>query len=167
MKIHFCGLLPEALLVDLPEIDQQHEEIFRRIESLKTACFADNYIPIGDLAALLDYFALHFATEERIATAAGLDFADHARIHKDTLRLLRKAFGDVIRGEHDAHAFLRYSEYWFERHISEDDRLFAATLQAGIRSRPGTLRQPASACFQRNPDLMAPGTNRRYSQTPV
>ncbi|MER2623778.1 MAG: hemerythrin family protein [Accumulibacter sp.] len=147
MKIHFSGLLPEALLVDLPEIDQQHEEIFRRIESLKTTCFADNFIPIDDLTDLLDYFALHFATEERIADAAGLDFTDHLRIHEDTLRLLRKALRDVINGEHDAHSFLRYAEYWFERHISEDDRLFVATLQAGIRSRSGVHRQPASTCF--------------------
>ena len=147
MKIHFSGLLPEALLVDLAEIDQQHEEIFRRIESLKTTCFADNFIPIDDLTDLLDYFALHFATEERIADTAGLDFTDHLRIHEDTLRLLRKALRDVINGEHDAHSFLRYAEYWFERHISEDDRLFVATLQAGTRSRSGVHRQPASACF--------------------
>ena len=36
MESNLTGLLPEALLIDIPEIDVQHEEIFRRIEALPT-----------------------------------------------------------------------------------------------------------------------------------
>lgn len=131
MEIYCAGLLPEALLVDLPEIDAQHEEIFNRIESIKTACFETSYVPVEEFDALLDYFALHFATEERIADEAGLDFTDHAKIHEDTLRMLRKALSEVRSAGRDAHSFLRYCEYWFERHINEDDRLFISALQSG------------------------------------
>jgi len=147
MEIRVTGLLPEALLVDLPEIDAQHEEIFHRIESLKAACFESRYVPIDEFSALLDYFAIHFATEERIAEAAGLDFADHARIHTDTLRLLHKAFGDVQSGSQDVHSFLRYAEYWFERHINEDDRLFISTLQSDDCSRSSGVRPTATPWF--------------------
>ena len=147
MEIHIAGLLPEALVVDLPEIDAQHEEIFHRIESLKAACFESSYVPIDEFGALLDYFATHFATEERLADEAGLDFAEHTRIHTDTLRLLHKAFGEVISGGQDVHSFLRYAEYWFERHINEDDRLFISVLQASNRDRSSSQRHTASPCF--------------------
>ena len=129
MESYIAGLLPEALVVDLPEIDAQHEEIFHRIESLKAACFESSYVPIDEFGALLDYFATHFATEERLADEAGLDFADHTRIHTDTLRLLHKAFGEVISGGQDVHCFLRYAEYWFERHITEEDKPFANSVR--------------------------------------
>jgi hemerythrin len=139
MDACFPGLLPEQLLVDLPEIDAQHEEIFCRIEALKTACFESSHVPFDEFEALIEYFAMHFATEERIAEEAGLDFVQHAQIHEDTLRLLGKALGEMVRRARDAHSFLRYCEYWFERHISEDDRLFIATLQTTDFGQSGGL----------------------------
>ena len=147
MNIYLATLLPEALLVDLPEIDAQHEEIFSRIEWLKTACFDSGYVPIDEFQSLLELFALHFATEERIADEAGLDFADHAVVHGDTLRLLHRALGEVLSGGQDAHSFLRYAEYWFERHISEDDRLFVAALQSGNYIPSPRQQAVASPCF--------------------
>ena len=128
MEIDLSPFLPEALLVDLPEIDAQHEEVFTRIESLKAGCFENTYVDIAEFQGLIDYFALHFATEERLADEAGVDFTAHAKIHRDTLGLLRKALDDVRNGGHDAHSFLRYAEFWFERHIREDDKRFIATL---------------------------------------
>lgn len=130
MKVSAVGLLPEALLVDLPEIDLQHEEIFSRIETLKVACFEGGFVPADEFQALLEFFEYHFATEERIAEEAGLDFVEHAKIHRDTLRLLHKALGEVFSGTQDVHSFLRFSEYWFERHINEEDRQFIAALQS-------------------------------------
>lgn len=136
MEIGPSPLLPEALLVDLPEVDAQHEEIFTCIESIKSACFESAYVPINELHALIELFERHFSTEERIAREAGLEFADHTRIHRDTVRLLRKGFADILAGEHETHPFLRYAEYWFERHIKEDDKEFAATLRARIFTIP-------------------------------
>lgn len=149
MEICPSPLLPEALLVDLPEVDAQHEEIFTCIESLKSACFDSTYVPINELHALIELFERHFSTEERIAREAGLDFDGHTRIHRDTVRLLRKGFDDIIAGAQDTHPFLRYAEYWFERHIKEDDKAFVATLQSRTFTLPAnrwpTVNQSFSA----------------------
>ncbi|MEF8698605.1 MAG: hemerythrin family protein [Candidatus Accumulibacter sp. UW26] len=148
MEINFTGFLPEALFFDLPEIDAQHEEIFNRIDSLKTACFESHHVPLEEFDALLQYFAFHFATEERIADEAELDFTDHARIHEDTLHLLHRALSEVRNHGRDAHSFLRYCEYWFERHISEDDRGFISALQSGDFEPLGNRRPGAGFSAQ-------------------
>ena len=147
MEIGPSPLLPEALLVDLPEVDAQHEEIFTCIESIKSACFESAYVPINELHALIELFERHFSTEERIAREAGLEFADHTRIHRDTVRLLRKGFADILAGEHETHPFLRYAEYWFERHISEDDRLFVAALHSRSFALPAQPWPPTHRYF--------------------
>ena len=51
----FAGLLPDALLIDLPEIDAQHDQIFGRIEALKAACYGSGPAPLEDFQGLLDY----------------------------------------------------------------------------------------------------------------
>jgi hypothetical protein len=71
MEINLAGLLPEALLIDLPEIDAQHEEIFRRIEALKETCFGSGPVSFEEFESLLEYLKYHFATEERVAGEAG------------------------------------------------------------------------------------------------
>ena len=130
MEINFAGVLPEALLIDLPEIDIQHEEIFRRVESLKVACYGSGPAPFDGFQSLLDYVQHHFATEERVAREAGAEFVEHARVHRENLRVLRRALGEVKHGKRDVHSFLRYAEYWFERHINEEDKPFAASVRA-------------------------------------
>ena len=129
MENTLAGLLPEALLIDLPEIDLQHEEIFRRIEALKISSIGNGPVSLGEFYSLLDYLEWHFASEERIARQLGVDFVDHARVHDENLRTLRKAFAAVHVGSRDVHSFLRYAEYWFERHIIEEDKPFAARLR--------------------------------------
>ena len=129
MEINLSGLLPEALLIDLPEIDIQHEEIFRRIEVLKETCFGSGPVSFDEFESLLDYLKYHFATEERVAGEVGAGFVDHARVHRENLHALSKAFGEVRDGARDVHSFLRYAEYWFERHITEEDKLFADSVR--------------------------------------
>ena len=129
MEINLAGLLPEALLIDLPEIDIQHEEIFRRIEALKETCFGSGPVSFDEFESLLEYLKYHFSTEERVAGEAGAGFADHARVHRENLHALRKAFGEVRDGARDVHSFLRYAEYWFERHITEEDKPFADSVR--------------------------------------
>jgi hemerythrin len=72
----------------------------------------------------------HFASEERIAREVGVDFLDHDAVHRENLQSLRKAFDEVRNGARDVHSFLRYAEYWFERHISEEDKPFAVSVRA-------------------------------------
>jgi len=129
VEIKLAGLLPEALLIGLPEIDAQHEEIFRRIESLKVSCFGSGPVSFDQFESLLDYLEYHFASEERLALEVGADFDSHAAIHRDNLHALQKAFGEVRNGARDVHSFLRYAEYWFERHICEEDKPFADSVR--------------------------------------
>lgn len=138
MESELTGCLPEILVIDLPEVDAQHEEIFRRIESLKTACFEDDCLPINQVDGLLEFLAHHYATEERIAEQAGLEFTLHARIHRINLRSMKKGLDEVHHGVRDVHSFLRYVEFWFERHILEHDKPFFVLLQsaAQLQSRP-------------------------------
>ncbi|MBI4741420.1 MAG: hemerythrin family protein [Betaproteobacteria bacterium] len=124
-----AGLLPEALVIDLPEVDAQHEEIFVRLEALKDACFGAEARPVDKFGQLLDFVAHHFATEERIAEQAGLEFSRHYQSHCDNLHILGKALNEVRKGTRDVHSFLRFVEFWLERHIVEEDKPFGASMR--------------------------------------
>ncbi len=144
MEIMFTGLLPDALVINLPEIDAQHEEIFGRIEALKAACLESDDVPIEEFESLEAFFVFHFATEERIAREAGLDFSEHTRIHQKNQRVLKKALEEVRSGARDAYSFMRYVELWFERHIIEYDQPFAASLRPRKRYRAVPMQISAS-----------------------
>jgi hemerythrin-like metal-binding protein len=128
MDISSRGLLPELLVLDIPEVDAQHEAIFYRIENLKFHCIEHNELPEAVVGDLLDYLSAHFATEEHIAAALQLDFTEHARLHRETLTTLGGWVRLVVSGQRDVFGFLRYLEIWFERHIREEDQPFAAEL---------------------------------------
>lgn len=119
------NLLPESLVLDVPEVDAQHEEIFFRVEWLKAACLEANGLVDAPADELLAFLKMHFATEERIARDAGLDFSEHACKHATSLAMIGRAVNEVRRGERDIFSLLRYFEIWFERHIVEEDRPFA------------------------------------------
>lgn len=130
MESNLTGLLPEALLIGVPEIDVQHEEIFRRIEALKAKSFGSGPPSLDEFDSLLDYLEWHFASEERLALQRGVDFAEHARVHQENLQTLRKTLRAVRDGSREVHSFLRYIEYWFERHITEEDKPFGDSLRS-------------------------------------
>lgn len=128
MERVLTGLLPEFLLLDLLELDLQHEDLFCRIESLKAACFDREEAPVLEFEHLLDLFKQHFLSEEAMAKEAGLDFSRHARIHQNSLLSLSRALAEVCDGVRDRHSFLRYVEFWLERHIRQEDKPFADDL---------------------------------------
>jgi hemerythrin-like metal-binding protein len=123
------GLLPETLRVGFPEIDGQHEEIFSRIETLKAACFGNSDLPVDEFRSLLESVALHFASEERLAEQSAIEFSDHATIHLQNLQSMQDALDVVLGGVSEAYSFLRFTEFWFERHIVQYDQPFVADLQ--------------------------------------
>lgn len=129
MEKSLRGLLPEEMLTDHLGIDIQHEEIFARIESLRNGDMEAAGHFINQLSGLLDYLAAHFAQEEQLAAAAGLEFSGHAKTHAQNLRLLHKGMDEVKRGSMEACSFLRFLDYWFEHHINEFDKPFARRLQ--------------------------------------
>lgn len=130
MENSLRGLLPEEMLTDHLGMDIQHEEIFSRIESLRNADMEGGSRVIDDLSALLAFLTEHFAMEEELAAAAGLEFSVHTKSHAQNLRLFNKAMDEVKRGVMESRSFLRYLDYWFEHHINEFDRPFARRLQS-------------------------------------
>ena len=134
-------LLPETLVIDHSEIDAQHERIFTNIESLKIACVDGGNPGFEVFDDLLAYLGHHFATEERVAQQAGLEFSAHAKLHRDSLYMLNRAFGEVRRGASDVHSFLRFIEYWFERHILAEDKPFGTRLKKNCPDRSGDMLQ--------------------------
>ncbi len=123
-------LLPETLIVDVPELDSQHEAIFAQIEAIKDACLGTEDLPAAALEILIDLLAGHFATEEQLAREAGIYFGDHERQHRESLVSLDRTVHRVRQGSLDVFCLLRYLECWFERHILEHDKPFAQRLSA-------------------------------------
>lgn len=129
MGIERTGLLPVALQVGFAEFDGQHEEIFCRLELLKAACFGNNDLPVDDFKALIESIALHFASEERCAEQAGIEFSEHTKVHRENLQSMRDVLDVVLGGASGSYSFLRFAEFWFERHIVQYDQAFAVELK--------------------------------------
>lgn len=129
MGVERTRLLPEALQVGYAEFDGQHEEIFCRLELLKSACFGNNDLPVEDFKALLDSIAQHFASEERSAEQAGIEFSEHTKVHRENLQSMRDALDVVLGGVSGSYSFLRFAEFWFERHIVQYDQAFVTELK--------------------------------------
>lgn len=121
--------LPRELLVDVPAIDRQHDDLFTQFEALKAICLEQNILPAAEAEALLDNLEVHFATEEKFALDAGIDFGRHGEKHRKMLASVRKMLANVIVGELDAFSLIRYLDYWFERHIREEDKSLGRSLQ--------------------------------------
>ncbi|MCP5268695.1 MAG: hemerythrin family protein [Zoogloeaceae bacterium] len=145
MENSLSGLLPDEMLTDHIGIDVQHEEIFSRIEHLRSADLESNSEFVGSIVELLDYLALHFVTEERLAESAGIDFSAHADTHNQNLRLLNKALEEVKAGKMASRSFVRFIDHWFEHHINEFDKPFAEALER--QSSPSLRRRVGSFTF--------------------
>lgn len=114
--------LPESLTLAVEEIDEQHGALFAELADIKAICLASNVLPIAQAQELISSLHIHFATEEQLAAAVQYDFSDHAVKHAKMVRAIEKGLAEVLDGTQDVFSLLRYVEYWFERHISEEDR---------------------------------------------
>lgn len=113
--------LPEALILDIPEIDEQHQNLFADLADIKVICVAENCLPEASAEVLIQTLLTHFETEERLAKTAGYDFSLHAIKHETMIQAIRRGITKVKNGEKDVFSLLKYVEYWFERHIAEED----------------------------------------------
>lgn len=147
MKGETAAFLPESLFVDVEQLDEQHAGLFSRLAGLKMLCIETNEFPAEESAALLQALREHCATEERLAGESGLDFAAHAGKHAKMLAAIDKAVQEIHEHKIDVFSVLRYIEYWFERHIAEEDRNLARKLRQHPAEtfRAGTSFMPALA----------------------
>lgn len=142
MKADHAIFLPDALLINVPEIDEQHAGLFASLAQLKDRCIESNCLPAEDAAKLLEILRAHCATEEALAREAGLEFSSHTAKHQQMLKGIAKTLDEVSEGHTDAFSLIRYLEYWFERHIREEDIGFGRRLQDS--GAPMAARQPVS-----------------------
>ncbi len=83
----------ESLAVGIPEIDQQHQELFLRLERLLRGIVGGEREEVGRLLEFLgDYVVRHFGAEERWMMQSGYpDYprhkAEHDRFMQDFLRM--------------------------------------------------------------------------------
>lgn len=90
----------QALSVGIPEIDAQHQELFRQVDRLLEATLADDHGQVGAMLTFLgEYVATHFSTEERFMRDVGYPGLDrhreeHERFAAD-LRELHRDFAEA------------------------------------------------------------------------
>lgn len=135
MDAEVANYLPDALMVNVPAIDQQHAELFARLAHLKTVCIEANCLPSTEADALIEALNVHYATEESFAKQASLDFSIHAEKHSRMLNGIVKTLNQARDGHMDIFSLIRYVEYWFERHITEEDKHLGQQLQAHLGGR--------------------------------
>lgn len=129
MNADHAVFLPDALVINVPEVDEQHAGLFASLARLKDRCIESNCLPAEDAAKLLEVLRVHCATEEALAREAGLEFSVHTAKHQQMLKGIAKTIEEVHEGHTDAFSLIRYLEYWFERHIREEDIGFGLRLQ--------------------------------------
>lgn len=130
MNAENANFLPVELMIEVDEVDDQHAELFARLAHLKDLCIEKNGLPVKEADELFAALCLHCDTEERLANEAGIDFAMHAFKHQKMLRGIYRTLQEVREERMDVFSLIRFIEYWFERHIIEDDKPLGVQLQS-------------------------------------
>lgn len=129
-----------ALAVGHPEIDRQHQELFRRAEALVEALSRRDRAEAAQHFDFLDRYAVeHFSAEERLMLETcfpgyGVHRAEHLRFVRD-YRALRELFlehGTVPALTVKTRLWLGG---WLERHLGGADQRLAAHLASRPEQR--------------------------------
>jgi hemerythrin len=90
----------QALSVGIPEIDAQHQELFRRVDRLLEATLADDHRETGAMLVFLgEYVLTHFSTEERFMREVGYPgLPRHREEHERFVADLRALDRDLAEG---------------------------------------------------------------------
>ncbi|MCM2332769.1 MAG: bacteriohemerythrin [Anaeromyxobacteraceae bacterium] len=102
-----------TLSVGVPEIDAQHQELFRRIDRLLDAVLRRDRSEAGAVLAWLGTFVQdHFSAEERLMAETGYPDAErHVKEHRDFARRLAE-----IEADFEAHGATAAVMYALEQH---------------------------------------------------
>ena len=90
----------EGFKINIPEVDQEHQQLFALVKALNLASVEKT------LQALLDYVVTHFATEQALMEKHGYPaYEAHVKLHV--------AFGDQVN------EFLPVGDTWSEERIQK------------------------------------------------
>jgi len=123
-----------TLVTGVPEIDAQHEELFRRLDALLEAIRGGrSREEVGrTLAFLEDYASHHFAAEEARMQERGYPgLPDHRAEHQGFRTDLRALEAEFLRDGPTASLIIRVNTQltgWLRSHIYRTDRAMARFL---------------------------------------
>jgi hemerythrin len=111
-----------ALAVGVPELDAQHQELFRRAERLVTALRGGDRAEVGPLVRYLsEYVVEHFSTEERFMREIGYPGLDaHRAAHQEFRTDFAAMLADYERKGATALVALTIHNWlsdWLRRHV--------------------------------------------------
>ncbi len=119
----------DALSVDDPEIDQQHQKLVGMINALHEAMMSGRtQSVIGNLLNnLVDYTVEHFSYEEgRMQAGHYPDFAQHKKKHTDLIQQVAALQEKFNRGTQNVISveLMNFLKDWITQHIQKSDKLY-------------------------------------------
>jgi hemerythrin len=133
------------------EIDEQHREIFRRINSLFDACNQGKgkHEVVKVISFLDEYIVIHFGIEERhMLTRSYPRYAEHKAQHeafKKQFLDLKKKIETEGPGVHTVIATNQMVVNWFLNHIRKVDTQLGAFLTTGNADRGAAWQRTVSS----------------------
>ncbi len=125
----------EALSVGVREIDEQHQEMFRRINQLLDACHkGKGHETVGEVLAFLDSYARrHFQLEERYMQQHNYpEYEQHRQQHNEfiaNVAEVRRRYQQEGPGVHIVVITNRVLAGWLNSHIRKVDKGLGKYLQ--------------------------------------
>ncbi len=126
----------ETLALGVPELDEQHREILRRLDALVHAIRrGSSRDEVGrTLAFLREHVATHFTAEEALMQAVGFPgLPPHQEEHDGFVRDLRALEAEHQNQGASPRLVVRVSGHvtaWLREHLFQSDRAVAEFLQA-------------------------------------
>jgi len=127
-------------ILDIPQIDEQHEELIRRVNNLAITYNSEETRENvrNTILFLEEYVLTHFSTEEAFMNQSGYPALDeHHSIHENYTaqvnRLVFSIHGQDLTPELIAEANTLLVN-WLSHHIDEEDRKFADWFHQHIKN---------------------------------
>jgi hemerythrin len=125
----------QALAVGHATIDSQHQELFRRLESLLTAMMQGDKAEVGRLFDFLgSYVVDHFGAEEKLMIEhAYPEYASHKAAHQRFVKDYTELRQGYLAGGGGAALTFKVQNWcgdWLKAHIAGTDQALAAFLKS-------------------------------------
>ncbi len=111
--------------------DEQHQELFNRVNALNDAVSDSNRPEIGNrLDALIEYVVEHFQTEERLMEERGYaGLQEHRREHDNLVSTCVELQGRFHANETEIETgTMEFIKSWLDHHIPVIDRSYGPAL---------------------------------------